>query len=73
MTNEMYKRASLLGPATCDSEQKLLNLEYFFSVMKIVQEYTIKHIALSIDQHKENRRKLLKIDDEEDYEWEILR
>lgn len=41
--------------------------------MKIVQEYTIKHIALTIDQHKENRRKLLKIDDEEDYEWEVLR
>jgi regulatory protein YycH of two-component signal transduction system YycFG len=41
--------------------------------MKIVQEFTIKHIALSIDQHKENRRKLLKIDDEEDYEWEVLR
>lgn len=39
--------------------------------MKLVEEYTRKHLQAMLPEHKSTRRKLLIDKDQEGYEWEL--
>lgn len=67
----MCKRGQLLGGIVADGPD-LLAFEYFLSCEKIVKEYTMKHCLSEVKAHNERRRKLLKEEDQDGYDWEIF-